>query len=55
MNKKYNYDIDVITDLLNEGLSLRQVARNKGWSYNATQAWIKRNFWKEITYHPVRD
>ena len=47
---KYNYDIKKIEDLQNEGHSIREIARILGFCEISTQAWINRNFHKNIKY-----
>ncbi len=47
---KYNYDIDKIESLENQGLSVRAISRKFGWPPPNTQQWIKRNFKKTVKY-----
>ncbi len=55
MKKKYNYDIDKIEALENEGLSIRKIARYMKWCENGTQAWIKRNYKRVVKYTKKTD
>ena len=51
MNKPWTkYDIDKITELENQGMSIRAIARKMGWNQSNTHQWIKRNYRKVITY-----
>lgn len=47
---KYDYAIDKIEALGNEGLSIRKIARKFGWCEVSTQAWINRNYRRVIRY-----
>lgn len=49
---KFNYDIDKIEALENEGLSIRAIGRKLGWPGPNTQQWIKRNFKRIVKYVP---
>lgn len=45
---KYEYDIEKIESLQNEGLSIRAIARKFGWQEDSTQQWINRNYKKVV-------
>jgi len=46
---KYNYDIEKIEALQNDGLSIRAIARKMGWPEDNTQQWINRNYKKVVS------
>jgi|TARA_Y100000034_G_scaffold103501_1_gene129087 transposase len=48
--KKYDYDIEIIEALQNEGLSVREIARRNNWNELNTQQWINRNYKKVVRY-----
>tara|TARA_R100000963_G_C4605869_1_gene77932 strand:+ start:263 stop:448 length:186 start_codon:yes stop_codon:yes gene_type:complete len=48
--KKYDYDINKIQSLQNEGLSIRAIARKFKWCEVNTYNWLVRNYNKKITY-----
>jgi len=48
--KKYDYDINKIQSLQNEGLSIRAIARKFKWCEVNTYNWLIRNYNKKITY-----
>ena len=44
MNKKYNYNINEIIEMRNAGLSLRAIARAKGYPSENLIRWLNRNY-----------
>ena len=42
------YDIILIQELENIGLSIREIARINGWPEGPTGAWIRRNYTREV-------
>lgn len=46
--QKYNYDIKIIQDGLNIGLSINEIARLNGWPQANTHQWLIRNYEKSI-------
>ena len=47
---KYDYDIEKIEPLINEGLSERAIARKFKWCEINFHRWINRNYIKVIRY-----
>ena len=41
---RYQYDIERITELLNEGMSMREIARKLEYGEIAMIQWVKRNY-----------
>ncbi len=50
---KYDYDIEKIEALENEGLSIREIARRQEWPETNTQQWIHRNYKRIVKYVPM--
>jgi transposase len=47
---KYKYDIKIIEELANNGLSTREIARKNNWGEISTQQWINRHYKRTIKY-----
>lgn len=45
---KYDYDIEKIEPLENEGVSINEIARRHSWPLSGTHAWIKRHYDRDI-------
>ncbi|MGYP001441435176 len=47
---KYNYNIDLIEDMQNSGMSVIKISEKLGYCKVSCQAWLNRNFNKKIKY-----
>lgn len=54
MKTKYNYNINLIEKLQNDGLTIADIAKKFGWERVATLKWISRNYVKtvRVSYTP---
>jgi len=42
---KYKYNIGIINEMISQGLTLKAIAANQGYSYASMHLWLKRHYY----------
>mgnify|MGYP003666143859 CR=1 FL=1 len=52
---KHDYDIELITELINEGWYIEEIEKSLGYSKESLRKHLEKNYRKMVKFYPLND